>query len=103
MFFIAFYVPEDHAEKVKEAMFLAGAGTIGNYRRCSFEYKGVGQFEPLAGSDPFIGKVGDVERVPELKVEMVCAEGHLAAAISALKMSHPYETPAYHVIKTVGI
>ena len=103
MFFITFYVPEDHSEKVKEAMFLAGAGTIGNYRRCSFEYKGVGQFEPLNGSDPFIGKLGELERVPELKVEMVCAEGCLSAAISALKMSHPYETPAYHVIKTVGI
>lgn len=102
MFLIAFYVPEDHAEKVKEAMFLAGAGTIGHYRKCSFEYKGVGQFEPLAGSDPFIGKQGVVERVAELKVEMVCEEGCLAAAISALKITHPYETPAYHVIKTLN-
>lgn len=103
MFFIAFYVPEEHAEKVKAAMFAAGAGRIGHYQQCSFEYKGIGQFEPLAGSRPFIGQTGSVERVSELKVEMVCEKAFLEATITALKVSHPYETPAYHVIETVRI
>lgn len=103
MFYIAFYVPETHAEKVKDAMFAVGAGRIGNYQQCSFEYKGIGQFEALEGSNPFIGKKGVVERVVELKIEMVCSEECLNAAVEALKLSHPYETPAYHVIKTVGI
>lgn len=102
MLYIAFYVPETHCEKVKNAMFAAGAGRIGNYQKCSFEYKGTGQFEPLEGSDPFVGKKGSLERVAELKVEMVCSEECLGAAVHALKSSHPYETPAYHVIKTVG-
>jgi hypothetical protein len=103
MFHIAFYVPRDHAEKVKLKMFEAGAGKIGNYDSCSFEYSGIGQFRALEGSDPFIGKQGEVERVEELKVEMVCDEEHLNASIAALKASHPYETPAYYVIKTVGL
>ena len=103
MFHLAFYVPENEAEKVKEALFLAGAGKIGNYRRCSFEYKGIGQFEPLEGSQPFIGKTNKLEKVSEVKVEMVCEKQFLTAAIAALKAAHPYETPAYYVIETVSL
>lgn len=102
MFHLAFYVPFDHAEKVKEAMFQAGAGKIGNYARCSFESKGIGQFEPLDGSNPFIGEARKLEKVSELKVEMVCEKEFLDSAIVALKASHPYETPAYYVIEIVG-
>lgn len=103
MFHIAFYVPEDHAEKVKDAMFQAGAGKIGNYEKCSFEYKGLGQFKPLPGSNPFIGSQDELEKVPEIKVEMVCESEHIVTAIEALKSTHPYETPAYYVIETVNI
>jgi structural hemagglutinin/hemolysin toxin protein RtxA len=102
MFHIAFYVPEDHAEKVKESMFQVGAGKIGNYEKCSFESKGMGQFKPLPGSLPFIGTTDQLERVQELKVEMVCSEELIEDVIRALKLSHPYETPAYHVIKTLN-
>lgn len=103
MYHIAFYVPESHVEKVKESMFSAGAGTIGNYEKCSFEYSGLGQFKPLPGATPFIGSEGELEKVKELKVEMVCKKEFLTEAIKALKASHPYETPAYYVIETVGI
>lgn len=102
MFHVAVYVPQDHAEKVKEAMFLAGAGKIGNYARCSFESKGIGQFEPLEGSNPFIGEARKLEKVSELKVEMVCEKQFLTAAIAAFKAAHPYETPAYYVIEMVN-
>ncbi len=103
MFHVAFYVPLAFAEKVKEAMFVAGAGSIGKYARCSFESKGIGQFEPLEGSHPFIGEEKKLEIVSELKVEMVCEKQYLNAAIAALKASHPYETPAYYVIETVSL
>lgn len=103
MYHIAFYVPETHAEEVKDSMFKAGAGKIGNYDKCSFEYSGIGQFRALEGSDPYIGNQGEVEKVKELKVEMVCKKEFLTGAITALKQSHPYETPAYYVIETVGI
>lgn len=101
MFHVAVYVPPDHAEKVKEAMFLAGAGKVGNYARCSFESNGIGQFEPLEGSNPFIGEARKLEKVSELKVEMVCEKQFLTAAIAALKSAHPYETPAYYAIEIV--
>lgn len=103
MFHIAFYVPRDHAERVKEAMFKVGAGKIGLYEKCSFEYSGLGQFKPLPGSDPFIGSEGELEKVEEIKVEMVCEKEFLHASIKALKDNHPYETPAYYVIETLNI
>lgn len=103
MYYIVFYVPLDHAEKVKESLFAVGAGTLGNYSNCSFESKGMGQFKPLRGSDPFIGEPDQLERVEELKVELICQEHLLNDAIAALKASHPYETPAYYVIKALDI
>lgn len=103
MYHIAFYVPETHAEIVKESMFKAGAGTIGNYEKCSFEYSGLGQFKPLPGAQPFIGSEGQFETVKEIKVEMVCKEEKLVDAIAAMKANHPYETPAYYVVKTFAI
>jgi hypothetical protein len=101
MYHISFYVPESHAEEVKQGMFAAGAGTIGNYDRCSFEIRGVGQFRPLTGSSPFLGTPGDLERVSELKIEMVCEKNALTASIAALRQLHPYETPAYCVIEAL--
>jgi hypothetical protein len=99
MYKIAFFVPLEHVQKVKMAMFEAGAGRIGNYDCCSFETNGVGQFRPLEGSNAFIGEVDKIETVEELKVEMVCADKVVHSAIKALKSSHPYETPAYDVWK----
>jgi structural hemagglutinin/hemolysin toxin protein RtxA len=103
MYHIAFYVPVTHAETVKQSMFATGAGKLGHYDRCSFETKGLGQFRGLEESQPFLGEKGKIERVEELKVEMICDEIYLSEAIKALKSSHPYETPAYYVIKMVGI
>jgi hypothetical protein len=99
MYKISFYVPESHKEKVKEALFQAGAGRIGNYDNCSFEFLGVGQFLSLSGSKPFLGKVGELERVTEYKVEMIVSEDNIKAAVKALKEAHPYESPAYDVYK----
>ncbi len=89
------YVPEEHAERVKEALFNAGAGRIGNYDRCCWQITGTGQFRPLPGSNAFIGDVGHTETVVELKIELVCAGECLEAALAALLAAHPYETPAF--------
>ena len=99
MYKICFYVPESHLEVVKEALFIAGAGRIGNYDRCSWQCLGKGQFRPLAGSQPAIGQQGLVERVAEYKVELVCSRENIQTAITALKASHPYEEPAYDVLE----
>ena len=100
MLLLAFYVPESDLEKVKTALFAAGAGRIGNYDQCCWQTLGTGQFRPLAGSDPTIGSPGAFQRVDEWKVEMVCARGCITAAVAALKASHSYETPAFQVTET---
>ncbi len=94
-FKFCFYVPLSHLESVKEAVFAAGAGTIGNYDKCAWETAGTGQFQPLKGSDAYIGEVGRLERVDEVKVEMICAPDRIDAVVKSLIEAHPYETPAF--------
>ncbi len=99
MYKISFYVPEPYAEKVKQALFDAGAGRAGDYDCWAWETKGTGQFRPLSGSDPFMGEQDKVEKVSELKVETICADEHIKAAVEALRQAHPYEEPAFDVWK----
>jgi hypothetical protein len=100
---IVVFVPDGHQEKVKTAMFAAGGGKIGAYDCCSFELQGAGQFRALEGSNPFLGKHGEVETVTELRVEMVCEDHCLKDVLQAMKKNHPYETPAFDVIKLENI
>lgn len=99
MYQLSFYVPVAQVDAVKQAVFDAGAGRIGNYDSCCWQVAGQGQFRPLPGSDPQVGGIGQLERVDECKVEMVCADECIAAAVAALKAAHPYEEPAYQVWK----
>lgn len=99
MYKIIFYAPKTHVEQIKNAMFAANAGVIGNYQHCAWQVLGEGQFMPLADSHAFIGEKNTLEKIPEYKVEMVCEEEYIKEIISALKQSHPYETPAYQVFK----
>lgn len=103
MYKLCFFVPETHAENLKTALFLAGAGRIGHYEHCSFETSGMGQFRAMKGANPFIGSIGDLEKVSEKKIEMVCEDHLIKEIITALKKNHPYETPAYDIIKLVEI
>lgn len=98
---LTFYVPESHLEPVKAAVFAAGAGRIGHYDSCCWQCPGQGQFRPLAGADPFLGRAGELERVTEYRVEMVCGDSCIAAVIAALRESHPYEEPAFDVVKVL--
>jgi hypothetical protein len=103
MYKITFYVPASHLEPVKAALFAAGAGRLGAYDACAWQVKGQGQFRPLAGSNPFIGTTGQVEVVDEYKVELVCDDVCIHSAIAALKTVHPYEVPAYDVVKLIDL
>ncbi len=96
MYQLCFYVPESHVESVKDALFGAGAGRIGDYERCAWQVLGDGQFRPMSGSAPFVGNQGQLEIVREFRVEMVCADERIEAAIGALLEAHPYEEPAFH-------
>jgi len=97
MYKLAFFVPVADAESVKEAVLATGAGRIGDYEACCFVTSGTGQFRPLAGAQPHIGNVNQLTQVEELKVELVCHDELIEPAIAALKLAHPYETPAYDV------
>lgn len=101
MYKLTVFIPNDALETVKSALFAAGAGTIGNYEQCCWQVQGTGQFKPLAGSTPHIGVQDQLETVDEWRVEMVVDESVVHAVITALKKAHPYETPAYDVIKVL--
>ena len=103
MYKLTFFVPASHLESVKQAVFSAGAGRQGNYDHCCWQTLGQGQFRPLEGSTPFIGAQQTVTPVEEYRVEMLCEETIVSDVITALKLAHPYEEPAYDIIKTVDI
>jgi len=97
VFKFAVYVPIQSAGKVRQAIFEAGAGKIGNYTETSFNINGKGTFKPMEGTSPFIGKIGKREEVEEIKIETVVAERDLDLVIRVMKDNHPYEEPAYDV------
>ncbi|CAO3630649.1 unnamed protein product [Cunninghamella blakesleeana] len=103
MYKLIFFVPKTHKEVVKHALFGIGAGRFINYDSCCFEVEGHGQFRPLDGNNAFVGTTGQLERIEEYKVEMVCKEEIIKEAIKTLIDSHPYEEPAYEVYKMVDI
>jgi dinuclear metal center YbgI/SA1388 family protein len=92
------YVPRAHADEVREAMFGAGAGTIGDYSHCSWTVAGSGQFLPNDGASPAIGTVGAVEHVAEDRIEVIAPAGRRGAVLGAMRGAHPYEEPAFDVI-----
>jgi hypothetical protein len=95
------FVPEDALEAVRDALFEAGAGRIGNYRRCSWYTTGTGTFFGGEGTDPSIGERGREERVPELRLETVFPAERQGEVVAALKTAHPYEEPAYDVYELI--
>ena len=99
MFILCVYVPETHVNEVKEAIFAYGGGKLGDYEGCAWQTKGVGQFTPLEGSDPYLGQRGRLQTVIEVKLEVIVAESKINAVIEAIKRSHPYEEPAYHYMQ----
>lgn len=95
---IVVFVPKEQASTVRQAMYEAGAGQIGDcYKECSFTTSGVGRFTPTEGANPAIGKVNQAEEVAEEKVEVICYENQVDTIITTMKASHPYEVPAYEV------
>jgi len=93
------YVPENAADKVRDAMFAAGAGSVGKYKECSFNTGGTGTFRPGADTNPAIGKAGGArENVAELKIEVLLEKPAESKVLRALFTAHPYEEVAYEII-----
>ncbi len=102
-FKLVVFVPLKAVDKVSQAIFAAGAGAIGNYSHCSFQGQGKGTFLPLAGSRPAIGKKGKLEEVAEVRLEAVVPAAKITEVISAMRGAHPYETPAFDIIKLYDV
>ncbi|MDF2607177.1 MAG: Nif3-like dinuclear metal center hexameric protein [Bacillales bacterium] len=91
------YVPVSHKEIVFTEMSNAGAGHIGNYSHCSFQINGKGTFKPLEGTNPFIGEVGEIDFVDEVRIDTIVPKQRLKAVISTMLKAHPYEEVAYDI------
>ncbi|WP_143965502.1 Nif3-like dinuclear metal center hexameric protein [Gordonia zhaorongruii] len=96
-------VPEANVDQVSEAMFAAGAGSIGDYRDCRWGVVGTGQFMPQAGASPAIGGIGELARVDEERVEIVAPRRVRTAVLDALRGAHPYEEPAFDVFEQARV
>lgn len=92
------FVPHAFTEKVQSALFKAGAGTIGDYDSCSFNSVGTGTFRATDNANPFVGKVGKLHTEPETRVEVILPKYRINQAVEALKLTHPYEEPAFDII-----
>lgn len=101
MIVLVVFAPTTHADDVRRAAAAAGAGHLGSYRACSFSAPGTGRFEPLDGARPAVGAVGQLEEVPEERIEVVCTRGNAREVLDAVLDVHPYEVPAYHLYETL--
>lgn len=91
------FVPETHAEEVRNAISESGGGWIGNYSHCTFNINGFGTFMPREGTNPFIGTKGKVEFVKEIRIETIVPEGILDKVVEEMIRIHPYEEVAYDI------
>ena len=93
------YVPVGDTEALLQALFDVGAGKVGDYDSCAFVTPGTGQFRPLPGANPTIGEVGAIEKVAENRVELTFPRCLRDAVVKRLREAHPYEEPAFHVLR----
>ena len=92
------YVPTDSAEKLRNALFVAGAGNIGFYDECSFTIQGDGTFRPLEGSNPVTGTHNERENANEVLINVIFEDYKTNQILFAMKENHPYEEVAYQLI-----
>ncbi|MGZ8549373.1 MAG: Nif3-like dinuclear metal center hexameric protein [Chitinophagaceae bacterium] len=92
------FVPFEKSTEVRNAIFAAGGGYIGNYSECSFNAEGTGTFKAGAGSDPYIGKIGEQHQEKEMRIEVIFPAYLENRIIMAMKAAHPYEEVAYDIM-----
>jgi len=91
------FVPSENSVFLRDALFKAGCGNIGNYSHCSFSCEGIGSFKPLADANPHIGQHNRIERVEEERIEMIFSKIKKRQIVEALYQHHPYEEPAFDI------
>lgn len=93
------HIMEKDATHLKRALFDAGAGEIGDYSECAFEFRGIGQFRPFGDANPTEGTVDELFRDPEMRIEFVAPRHLRARLLEVLRESHPYEKPAFDIVE----
>ncbi len=93
------FVPPDAAESLVDALSAAGAGEVGEYRRCAFSSAGHGTFTAGDATHPAVGRRGERADVAEVRVEMVAPRAARERVLAALRSAHPYEEPAVDVLE----
>ncbi len=88
---IQVFCPKNVADKVRLSIGKSGGGRIGNYHYCAFVSSGHGYFLSMKGSNPVIGKQGEMSQIEEVKIEFVCEQDKVKDVIAAIKKAHPYE------------
>ncbi len=94
---LVIFVPEGHADAVRNAMLNAGAGHIGKYSHCSFGIHGEGSFKALEGAHPFVGKQGEIHFEKEVRLESIVPAYLINTVLKAMLVVHPYEEVAYDI------
>jgi dinuclear metal center YbgI/SA1388 family protein len=97
LFKLVTFCPTEHADRVREALFSAGAGHIGNYDSCSYNLDGIGTFRAMDQAKPFVGEKNALHREPEVRIEVIFPGYDEQKLIGALKGAHPYEEVAYDI------
>lgn len=98
---LVWFVPASHLQATRDAVFVAGAGWVGGYSRCSWATLGEGTFFGGEGTQPAVGEGGRDETVAEYRVETIVPPEKLTAVVDALRRAHPYEEPAFDVYERV--
>lgn len=91
------FIPHSHLDKVREAVFNAGAGVVGNYDCCGFSIHGTGSFRGSENTNPFVGEKGKIHHEEEIRFETVLYSHLKEKVIRALLEAHPYEEVAYDI------
>ena len=98
MYKLITYAPNQDAEAIRQALFMAGAGALGHYQECSFNLNGTGTFKPIDGAKPALGQIGIQHSEPETQIQVSFIRHQKNEIITALKKAHPYEEVAYDII-----
>lgn len=94
---LAVYVPDAYADQLRQALFDAGCGNIGNYDSCSYNVDGTGTFRASDGCNPFCGNIGELHKEPEVRIETILPAYLKSKVVRTLLHVHPYEEPAYDI------
>ena len=96
---LSVFVPETNVEQLANSLFEAGAGVIGDYKKCSFQTNGIGSFEGNENTNPVLGQKLNYEKVNEVKLELVFDKWLKNKIINTVYKNHPYEEPAFDIYK----